>query len=42
MKLYEKETAPILDFYKTKTSTKVIDYEAKKGVEDYPAIRDIL
>ena len=34
--LYREETLPILDFYKAHTSTKVIDFEAKKGKGDYP------
>jgi len=40
MEVYNKQTQPILDFYKSMPSeTKVVDYEAKRGVEDYPAIK---
>ena len=34
--IYDKETLPILNFYKTFTDTTVIDYEAKYGVSDFP------
>jgi adenylate kinase len=41
LEVYKKQTEPILDFYKLecKNETKVIDFEAKKGVNDYPAIK---
>jgi len=42
MELYQRETKPILDFYKAKTNTKVVDYEAKKGVDEFPNVRDII
>lgn len=42
--LYKEKTEPILDFYRTvaKGETKIVDFEAKKGVNDYPAIKAIL
>ena len=33
---------PILDYYREKKETVVIDFEAKKGVDDFPQMRDIL
>jgi len=33
---------PILDFYRAKKETIVIDFEAKKGVDDFPQMKDIL
>ena len=40
--LYKEETLPILDFYKSNTSTPVIDFEAKKGKKDYPQVKQML
>ena len=40
--LYKRETLPILDFYKSNTSTPVVDFEAKKGKKDYPYVKEIL
>jgi len=44
MKIYEEKTQPILDFYKKECEreTKVINFEAKKGVGDYPEVKRIL
>jgi adenylate kinase len=42
MKVYKDQTEPILKFYKEKTKVKVIDFEAKKGVDDYPKIKEIV
>ena len=43
LNLYNEKTKPILQFYKDqKETTKVIDFEAKKGVNDYPAIKQLL
>jgi len=44
MQLYKDKTEPILDFYKTVAAneTKVVDFEAKKGVGDYPQVKKIL
>jgi adenylate kinase len=44
MNLYKEKTEPILDFYKTVAAneTKVVDFEAKKGVGDYPHVKKIL
>lgn len=40
MEIYKKQTEPILEFYKDET--KVINFEAKKGINDYPKIRDLI
>jgi len=37
--LYKRETLPILDFYRTKPNTIIIDFEAKKGKADYPQVK---
>ncbi|CDW73523.1 adenylate kinase [Stylonychia lemnae] len=43
MDVYRNQTQPILDFYKSiSQETKVIDFEAKKGIDDYPEIKQIL
>ena len=44
MNYYKEKTEPLLDFYKTvcKDETKVVDFEAKKGVNDYPEVKRIL
>lgn len=40
--IYKQKTEPILDFYRSKPETKVVDFEAKKGVDDWPALKDLL
>ncbi len=42
MEIYRNKTQPILDFYRSKPKTKVIDFEAKRGVDDYPQMSLIL
>ena len=42
LQIYKQKTMPILDFYREKKETVVIDFEAKKGVDDFPQMRDIL
>ena len=43
MEVYRSQTQPILDFYKgLGGETRVIDFEAKRGVDDYPEIKKIL
>jgi adenylate kinase len=42
LEIYKTKTEPILDFYRGKKETVVLDFEAKKGVEDFPELRDIL
>lgn len=43
MHIYHQQTEPILHFYKSiPNETKVIDFEAKRGVDDYPDIKQIL
>jgi len=37
--VYDKQTRPILDFMKQRTQ--VIEYETKRGVEDYPKIKQL-
>ena len=43
-KIYKDQTEPIIDFYRkeAKGETLVVDFEAKKGVDDYPAVKKIL
>ena len=40
MKEYDEKTAPILDEYKKRNV--VLDFEAKKGVKDYPRLKDMI
>lgn len=42
LQIYKQKTEPILDFYRDKKDTVVLDFEAKKGVDDFPELRDIL
>lgn len=42
MQIYREKTEPILDFYKTNTDTVVIDFEAKRGVDDFPKMKTLL
>jgi len=42
MQIYRDKTEPILDFYKTNTDTVVIDFEAKRGVDDFPKMKTLL
>jgi adenylate kinase len=44
LNVYKEKTEPILDFYKTVCAheTIVVDFEAKKGVNDYPEVKRIL
>lgn len=42
MEIYRQKTEPILDFYRSKPETKVIDFEAKRGVDDYPQMSVLL
>ena len=39
MEIYQTKTEPILDFYKDKPETQVIEFEAKKGVDDFPQMK---
>ena len=42
MQIYKQRTEPVLNFYKNREDTLVIDFEAKKGVDDFPKIRQLL
>lgn len=42
LQLYNEQTLPILDFYKSKPETTVVNIEAKRGKKDYPEVKDIL
>ena len=42
LEIYKEKTEPILDFYRGQSETKVIDFEAKKGVGDFPELKEIL
>ena len=42
MEIYREKTEPILDFYKGKEGTIVIDFEAKRGVDDFPQMQALL
>ena len=40
--LYNDQTLPILDYYKEKENTLVLDFEAKNGKKDYPELKSML
>jgi len=42
MEIYREKTEPILDYYKEQQSTVVIDFEAKRGVDDFPKMKELL
>ena len=42
MEIYRNKTEPILDYYKNNTDTPVIDFEAKRGVDDFPMMKSVL
>eukprot|EP00347_Sterkiella_histriomuscorum_P016879 403351496 len=43
MEVYRQQTEPIINYYKSlPNETRVIDFEAKRGVEDYPEIKKLL
>lgn len=41
MVVYQNQTKPILDFFESK-KYKVVHFEAKKGIKDYPKIKDLV
>jgi adenylate kinase len=42
LEIYKEKTEPILDFYRGQKDTQVISFEAKRGVDDFPEMRDYL
>ena len=42
LELYRSETLPILEFYQEHEHTQVINFEAKRGVDDYPILKSLL
>ena len=40
--IYMDETRPIIDYYRGQTETEVIDFEPKRGKDDYPLVRELL
>lgn len=40
LKIYEESTQPILDFYKQ--AGKLVTFEPKRGVKDYPEVLEIV
>lgn len=42
LEIYREKTEPILDFYRDKTDTIVVDFEAKRGVDDFPKMKVLL
>ena len=40
--LYNEQTLPILDHYKQKEDTLVLNFEAKNGKKDYPELKNML
>mmetsp|Transcript_88590 Transcript_88590/g.122375 ORF Transcript_88590/g.122375 Transcript_88590/m.122375 type:complete len:216 (-) Transcript_88590:50-697(-) len=42
MEVYRQKTEPIIDFFRDKHHSKVVDFEAKRGKDDYPKLREIL
>ena len=41
METYIEKTEPILEYYRKSGTAKVIDLDPKKGVDDFPMIKDI-
>ena len=43
LETYKQKTQPLLEYYQNPSKkTKVINFEAKKGIDDYPEIKEIL
>lgn len=42
LKIYKEETLPILDFYKSRPETVIVDFETKRGKADYPIVKQLL
>ena len=42
MEVYKSQTEPILEFFKADELTTVIDFEPKRGLDDFPKVRDIM
>ena len=42
MEIYKEKTEPILDYYRGKSETIVIDFEPKRGVDDFPKMKEVL
>ena len=42
MEIFRTKTEPILDFYKDNTDTIVIDFEVKRGFDDFPQMKKLL
>jgi adenylate kinase len=42
MEIYKQKTEPILDYYRARSETRVIDFDPKKGVDDFPKIKEML
>lgn len=42
LQIYKDETLPILDFYKSRDDTVIVDFETKKGKADYPQVKSLL
>merc|ERR1712178_75579 len=42
LEIYKNETLPILDFYKERDNTVIVDFETKKGKADYPQVKALL
>ena len=42
MALYTEKTEPILDFYRKTNQTKVIDFEPKRGTDDFYKVKRLL
>ena len=42
LSIYKEETLPILDFYKSRDDTVIVDFETKRGKADYPQVKSLL
>ena len=40
--IYKDKTEPILDYYKQQDATQVINFEPKRGVDDFPKMKKVL
>ena len=42
MKIYKQNSEPILEFFQADTRTQVFDFEPKRGVDDFPKVKELL
>ena len=42
LRVYREKTVPIVEWYRKEEGTEVVEMEAKRGIEDYPELREMV